>query len=292
MADNAVIAWLAPSLIALLLWGVGQGLAKRNISDVPPARFCLYFVLAKLVIYTTYFMIFSRTPLFQEGAMRFSLACTLAYLLDGVAWILYFLAIVHGPISIVGTLSAAYPALIVVFAGLTLGESLAPTQYVGVAATIGGCLGLSYAPPVAGAPSSNRRWIPLSLIALVLWGATGTIVKAAYDLPGADEANVLVFSAVGSTLTLGLYGALRGLRRLPDRGEVRRAFLPMAMLVGGEIGFIVATRYGPVSLTAPISGAYPIVTVVFARLVLDERIGVWQGLCIAAILGGLFIAPG
>jgi drug/metabolite transporter (DMT)-like permease len=66
----------------------------------------------------------------------------------------------------------------------------------------------------------------------------------------------------------------------------------MGMLAGGDIGFIVATRYGPVSLTTPLSGAYPVVTVIFARLVLGERIGFLQGLCIAAILGGMALTPG
>jgi drug/metabolite transporter (DMT)-like permease len=66
----------------------------------------------------------------------------------------------------------------------------------------------------------------------------------------------------------------------------------MGMLAGGDIGFIVATRYGPVSLTTPLSGAYPLVTVVFARFALNERLGGWQIACIAAILGGMALTPG
>ncbi|MEA3175860.1 MAG: hypothetical protein QOF42_3271, partial [Gammaproteobacteria bacterium] len=40
-------AWLTPSMIALFLYGIGQGLVKKYIGEVSPARFCLYFVLAK-----------------------------------------------------------------------------------------------------------------------------------------------------------------------------------------------------------------------------------------------------
>jgi drug/metabolite transporter (DMT)-like permease len=287
-----VSAWLTPSLIALLLWGIGQGLVKKNISDLSAARFCLYFVFAKLILNTTYFALFSESPLFAAEARAFSAYCLLAAMLGGTGWILYFQAIVHGPIAIVGTLSAAYPALIVVFASIFLGEVLVPLQYAGVVVIIGGCLGLSYAPTPAGSAQDSRLWIPLSFGTVLLWGSAGTILKAGYERPGADEANALVFSALGAALTLGLYGVLRGLRGARGRGEWRRSFLPMGMLVGGEIAFIVATRYGPVSLTAPISGAYPLVTVIFARLVLDERIGWLQGVCIAAILGGIVLAPG
>ncbi|HEU4401220.1 MAG TPA: EamA family transporter, partial [Candidatus Polarisedimenticolia bacterium] len=203
-----------------------------------------------------------------------------------------FQAIVHGPIAIVGTLSAAYPALTVLFARFFLGEALSATQYVGVALVIGGCIGLSYAPSAPESAPTDRRWIPLSFVALVLWGCSATLLKAAYRLPGADEVNVMVFNTVGALLTLGLYGVVRGRHGTHARGEWARSFVPMGMLAGGDIGFIVATRYGPVSLTTPLSGAYPLVTVVFARLVLNERIAFWQGISIAAILLGMALAPG
>jgi drug/metabolite transporter (DMT)-like permease len=120
----------------------------------------------------------------------------------------------------------------------------------------------------------------------VIWGCSSTLLKWSYHLPGADEVNVMVFNTVGDALTLGVYGVARGRQGSHDRGEWTRSLLPMGMMAGGDIGFIVATRYGPVSLTTPFSGAYPVITVVFARLVLKERISAWQGLSIAAILAG------
>lgn len=69
-------------------------------------------------------------------------------------------------------------------------------------------------------------------------------------------------------------------------------FVVMGMMAAGDIGVIVATRYGPVSLITPLSGAYPLVTVVFARVVLGERLGLQQAICIAAILGGMLLTPG
>ncbi|HEX9428406.1 MAG TPA: DMT family transporter, partial [Candidatus Polarisedimenticolia bacterium] len=147
-----------------------------------------------------------------------------------------------------------------------------------------------YAPAAAGTMSGDRRWIPLSFAALLAWGFSSTLVKAAYRLPGADEINMLVFNTLGAFLTLGIYGLRHGRQGVHDRREWTRSFVPMGMLAGGDIGFIVATRYGPVSLTTPLSGAYPIVTVLFARLVLNERTTLGQGFCIGAILGGMAIA--
>ena len=284
--------WLVPTLVSLFLYGIGQGLVKKYIAEVPPARFCLYFVAAKAILNLTCFALFRRAEIFTASAASFDGICILAYVMDGLGWLLYFQAIVHGPIAIVGTLSAAYPALTILFARMFLHEQLSLLQYAGVALVIGGCLGLSYAPAAPGSRAPDPRWIPLSFAAVFLWGCSSTILKAAYRLPGADEVNVLVFSTLGGMATLGVYGLARGRPGAANPREWTRSFLPMGMLAGGDIGFIVATRYGPVSLTTPLSGAYPVITVIFARLVLGERVGLLQGACIAAILGGMALTPG
>jgi drug/metabolite transporter (DMT)-like permease len=292
LVERLMALWLVPTLLSLFLYGIGQGLVKKNIADVPPARFCLYFVAAKIVLNLSAYVLFRQAPLLAAGTWGFILAGLVAYVLDGLGWLLYFQAIVHGPIAIVGTLSAAYPALTVLFARLFLAEALNARQYAGVLLVIAGCLGLSYAPSGPGTRPTSRRWIPLSFVALIVWGCSSTLLKAAYRLPGADETKVLVLNTVGAMATLGVYGLARGRQGPHDRSEWTRSFLPMGMLAGGDIGFIIATRYGPVSLTTPLSGAYPVVTVVFARLVLGERIGGWQATCIAAILGGMALTPG
>ena len=58
---------------------------------------------------------------------------------------------------------------------------------------------------------------------------------------------------MGGMATLGVYGMARGRKGAADTGEWKRSALPMLMLAGGYIGFIVATRYGPVSLTTPLT---------------------------------------
>ena len=61
----------------------------------------------------------------------------------------------------------------------------------------------------------------------------------------------------------------------------------MAMMAGGDLGVLVANRYGPISFVTPLTGAYPLVTLAFAAVVLKERIGRLQWACIGAILTGM-----
>lgn len=279
--------WLAPALIALFLYGLGQGLVKQWIGEVPPARFCLYYVLATSIVNFGFFMTQDHPPLLAAGGLGFLASGVLAYLFDGMAWILYFQSIVLGPVAIVGTLSAAYPALTIVFARVFLHEELTALQYLAVTLVIGGCLGLSYSPSAESSQTTSRRWIPLSLLALLSWAASNTIIKYSYSLPGANEANLAVCSSIGGALTLGVFGLLRGRRGAHSVRAWVHSFVPMGMMAGGSLGLIIAARHGPISIVTPLIGSYPVVTLVYAALVLKERITRAQYGCIGSIITGM-----
>lgn len=287
---SSMLVWLTPALMALFMYGIGQGLVKKWISEVPPARFCLYFVVAKAIVNLGFFFTQAHPSLLAPEGHRFLTLGVLAYILDGTGWILYFESIIAGPITIVGTLSAAYPALTVLFARMFLGETVANVQYLGVALVIGGCLGLSYSPPDPNAKVTSRRWIPLSFFALVLWAAAQTIVKYSYGFPVSSEVNLAVCNTIGGALTLGIFGLLKGRQGQHSGKEWVRSFLPMGMMAGGDLGVIIANRYGPISIVTPITGAYPVVTLGFAALVLKEAITRLQWFCIGLILAGMYLA--
>lgn len=279
--------WLTPALIALLLYGLGQGLVKKWIGEVPPARFCLYYVLATTIVNLGFFIMDDHPPLMAASGLGFLAFGVLAYLFDGAAWILYFQSIVLGPVAIVGTLSAAYPALTIVFARVFLRENLAPLQYLAVTLVIAGCLGLSYTPSGGDSQTTSRRWIPLSLLALVCWATSNTIIKYSYSLPGANEANLAVCSSIGGALTLGVFGLLRGRRGTHSVRAWVHSFVPMGMMAGGSLGLIIAARHGPISIVTPLIGSYPVVTLIYAAAVLKERITPLQYSCIGSILTGI-----
>ena len=291
-AAAPLMLWLTPSLIALFLYGIGQGLVKKYIGEVSPARFCLYFVLARSIVFLGYYALGGgRPPLAAPDGYAFLGLGVLAYLFDGTGWILYFESIIAGPITIVGTLSAAYPALTVVFARVFLGERLQGLQYAAVALVIGGCLGLSYSPAGEGQKITSRRWIPLSFMALVCWASAGTITKYAYTLPSSSEVNMALCGALGGALSLGSYGLWKGRRGAHSLRAWLHSFAPMGMMAGGDLGVLVAMQAGPASIVVPLTGAYPVVTLTFAALVLKERIALLQYACIAAIIVGMIFCP-
>jgi drug/metabolite transporter (DMT)-like permease len=254
---TALLVWLTPSMFALFLYGIGQGLIKQYIGEVSPARFCLYFVLAKAMVNLSWFFTHDHPSLLSAGGRPFLELGVLAYVIDGTGWILYFESIIAGPITIVGTLSAAYPALTVLFARIFLGEQLGAMR------------------------------IPLAFFALTCWATSNTIVKHAYSFAEASEVNLMVCNTIGGILSLGLYGFLKGRQGAHSAREYLHSFVPMGMMAGGDLGVMIASRYGPISIVIPLTGAYPVVTLAFAALILKERISMLQYGCIAAIIIGM-----
>ncbi len=290
--QSSYMVWLVPAIAALVLYGIGQGLVKKWISEVPPARFCLYFVVAKAIINLGYFFTNEHPVITDPAGFQFMAVGVFAYILDGAGWILYFESIVAGPITIVGTLSAAYPALTILFARFFLNEELLPIQYVGVGIVIAACLGLSYSPPDPNAKATNKKWIPLSFFALVLWASAQTLVKFSYSLPNASDATLALCNTMGGFLTLGIFGFIFGRKGQHSAGEWVKSFMPMGMMAAGDLGVIIASKYGPISIVTPLTGAYPLVTLGFAAMVLKEKITKLQWLCIVFILVGIYLTPG
>jgi len=282
------LPWLAPTLGALLAWGLAQGLVKKYIGEVSAARFCLYYAIANAIVNVAFWLFHDSPPAFAAEGREFAFWGLLAYVLDGIAWIFYYQSLTYGPISIVGTLSAAYPALTVIFARYFLGEDLAAMQGLGVAAVLAGCLALAWSPPESK-QASNARWKLYAGAALVIWGVSGTLIRYAYGFPAAHEANLALFIAIGGLMTLGVYGLLQGAARGTTRAEWVRSAGPMATMATGSLLVAIAYKHGPASLVTPLAGAYPVVTIAFAWAVLKERPTRLQWCGIVAVLIGMVL---
>lgn len=289
---TGLLVWLTPTFAAMFAWGIAQGLVKKYIGEVPPARFCLYYAVASAAVNILFWASQDAPPILAPEGRVFLMVGLLAYVLEGIAWIFYYQSIVYGPISIVGTLSAAYPALTVIFANRFLGETLSPFQVVGVVGVIAGCLSLAYSPPDPHGMKTSKRWMPLAGAALLLWGVTGVLVKYAYAYYGdnqanvASEANMALLIAAGGLLTLGVYGFIFGRKGAASGREWSRSAVPMATMALGGLLAAIAYKTGPASIVSPLSGAYPVVTLGFAWAVLRERPTALQWTGIVAILAG------
>ena len=192
-----------------------------------------------------------------------------------------------GSMGLVTALSGSGSLAIPLVAGALLGAAIAPLQLVGVACAAAAAVAAS------GASRSEvgRRALLLAGLAALGFGAWYVLIDLAAR--NGDPLWVLVLSRFASALLTGVFAV----------GRIRRREYPFQIVsaaglfdVGGNALYVVARESLPVGLAAALTGMYPIVTMLLARVVLGERLPPRGQLWVALALVGVVLisvgAPG
>ena len=189
-----------------------------------------------------------------------------------------------GSMGIITSLAGAGSLAIPLAVGALLGASTTPIQLVGV-----GCAAAAAA-TASGASRDElgRRALALAGLAAVAFGAWYVLIDLAAR--AGDPLWALVFSRATSA-TIATAMAI---------GRLDRATFPVGIVVaaglldvGGNVFYVVARDVIPIGLAAALSGLYPVVTMILARVVLGERLSRLGQLGVAlALLGIVLISAG
>src|SRR5688500_3651060 len=148
---------------------------------------------------------------------------------------------------------------------------------------------LDYRPPTS--PKRSRAWLFFSILAIALWGVWGAVSKAASNaVPSPTDLQVI--STVGVVpIALLLVFSPNFLKRTGSLGlGVFFGFLTgLCGSVGNLALFASLNEGGDASTVLPLSGVYPLVTVVLAVIILRERLNWVQVLGMGVALGALYL---
>lgn len=189
-----------------------------------------------------------------------------------------------GSMGLVTALSGVGSLAIPLSAGALLGAHVGDLQLVGVACAA-----------AAGAAASGasrgelgRLALALSAVAAVSFGAWYVLIDVAAR--GGDPLWALVLSRAASAVLATVF-AIRRLDR--KRFPVRIVIAAGLFDVGGNAFYVVARDLMPIGLAAALTGLYPIVTMLLARLIIGERLPPLGQLGVAlALLGIVLISLG
>lgn len=284
-------AWAFYLIATVLFYGLGQALTKQYLATMSTAMFIWLFLLAKALVNGGAFLALGTVPLWSPQAQGFLILALGSNALSGLAWLCYFKAIEHGKVSLVGSITAAYPVVTVILALMFLGEHLSLHQAIGVALAVGSGILVGLQPeqnPTGGAP--DRRWLAYAVVTLFTWGTFSALVKYTFGLAGADTYTFLVWNAVA------MIGVMAPFALVAGRGEARPALasvflglIPAAFWALGDLTLFRAFETGPASVVTPLSACYPIVTLAYAVPVLKERLSKTQWVAIGMLMVGVFL---
>ena len=198
----------------------------------------------------------------------------------------YYRGIAVGAISIVAPI-AGISAVVPVVVGIASGDRPSPWQWFGIAASL---VGVFLAAREPGQTNRIAAGVGLALVAAIGFGGYFPPMHAAgnADFWWAS----LIFRMTSTTVILAVVAVRRPSLRMPA------VEVPLLALIGtgdmlGNLLFAAASTSGLVSITSVLASLYPIVTVLLARIVLNERVARSQEAGIVLTLAGVvFISAG
>lgn len=280
-----------------LVWGVGDfagGKATQRADSLPVVWLSKLVSLPLLALY----LVLTWTPL--DGA---SLGWgALAGTFGSVGMIVFYRALAAGAMTVVAPIASVTSAVIPVAVGLAGGERPSGVALIGVTCALAAIALVSLAPPRPGVVSVvTGRLIGLAVASGVGFALFFVFLARANLAAGGDAGLWPIASAQVAALVLT--GALivsaraRSGREAGARTWPRGRALVWTAAAGpfdmtANALYLVATRYGDLSLVAPLAALYPVTTVLLALAIDGERLRPLQVVGLVLALAALLLVTG
>jgi drug/metabolite transporter (DMT)-like permease len=276
-------------LAAALSWSVHDLLARRFASDQGPFRMSFWIMLAGALILSV--PVLWRGQIFagETQAIVLALAMGLVYAFALGALLLAFSL---APVSIVGPLTAGYPALVVLW-GLLNGHVPTPLQWSGIALILAGVLIVSrsghnddHVDTVA--PGKMPLVIAAALVADLAFALTVIMGQSATEGLGEYEVTFLSRFPAAAVLLLLMLRDRASLKPLSNGGRI--SIMAMAACDVTAVTAINAAAWFPNrELGAMAISSYGALSVLMAMVFLGERVTRLQWLGIILVVVGVGI---
>ena len=207
----------------------------------------------------------------------------LAGLAGGIGVALLYRALAVGLMAIVAPVSAVCAVTIPVTAGVLLGDGLPWLTIVGVGLAI---VAIALVSQGTARPSGRRDGtVPRGVgLALTSGVAIGLFFLALAETNAGAGMWPLVSARVASVTLFGAMGLVGGQPLRMEAPVTRIAVAAGVIEVCANALYLLATRYGSLSVVVTLSSLYPASTVILARLTLGEHLNPWPALGLACAL--------
>lgn len=178
-----------------------------------------------------------------------------------------------GNSSLVATISASFPAVVIPLSVVFLGESITAMQVVAICTVMAGVFISTLDPKdLKVAKLGLGKGVILAIVTAVLWGIFWTFIKVPVKQIGWVLPNL---SVIVSFATVALYMKLRSITL--QTSSFKKVPLPLAMsaylLAFGSLAYNYAlTKGASVAIISPISAAYPTLFAVLSFFIFKDPI--------------------
>lgn len=255
------------ALGAAAIWGVSDFLAAVRARHYGPLLVAAFAQLTGTVLLVVAYVAV-RDPFPGWGIWAPGIVAGIA---GSVGHVVFIAALARGPIGVVApilAMSSAGPVLVAI--GLQ-GERPAPLQLLGLLLAVIGVTLVSRAQHDEAVGPSRFGAVPIALLGVAIL----TVFYVAMDAASQESALWGVMAQRSISLPLLLLGLMIGVRwgaERVSRGAVRDIAPIGVMDTAALLGFALATSMGELSIAVVLSSLYPVVTILLARIRLQEQL--------------------
>jgi drug/metabolite transporter (DMT)-like permease len=289
-----ITLWLILALLAIFFYGISMVAQKVALNDMPAPQMIFLSLIFWVPLYTI-----CLVPFFLDGSIWSITPLMFVYALlatsfGQIGYYTYVEAAERGPVSIVGSVTAAYPIMVIGFAIFILGETKEITMLQLAGALLVTCsiimLSFFHGGRQEKAPV-GRRYYFLCIVTVFIWGLWAIFTKLTLD--SLDPFLFIgIYALIIPPVTFGYYR----FKKVKVRDAVpkwsRALEIAIASSIVGNIAFfaeIVAISQGPASIVFPLVASSPLVVVLLAYGFLKERLTRKEWVLVAVVVVGIIM---
>ena len=277
-----------------LVWGVGDFAGGKATQRADALRVVWVSKLFSLPLLALYLVLLPTRV--DGGSLGWG---ALSGTFGAVGVIVFYRALSGGAMTVVAPVASVTSAAIPIVVGLASGERPSPVALVGVTCALVAIALVSLAPPRPGVTSVvTGRLVGLAFASGVGFALFFIFLARANVAAGGDAGLWPIASAqLAALLLTGVLvlaartrtGTAPGGRRWPRGRSLAWTATAGPLDMSANAMFLVASRYGDLSLVAPLAALYPVTTVLLALLVDRERLRPLQVVGLVLAVGALLL---
>lgn len=265
--------WLGFALGSAFFAGITAVLAKVGMKNVKSTlATAIRTVIVLVFSWWMVFLVGSQAEIARlSGRTLFYLV--LSGLSTGASWLCYFRALQLGDVNKVAPIDKSSTVLTILLAFLLLGEPVSAPQIVGVLGIGTGTLLMISRKETDAEGKPDGRWLLFACLSALFASLTSIFGKI-----GVEGVESNLGTAIRTVVVLGMAwlmvfvtGQQKGIRRIGRRDWL---FLLLSGLSTGLswLCYYRALQDGPASVVVPVDKLSILVTIVFSRLILHEKL--------------------
>lgn len=216
----------------------------------------------------------------------------LSGLATGASWLCYFRALQKGDINKVVPIDKSSTVLTILLALIFLGEGLSPVKIISVVLIAVGTLMMidRKASTEADRDKDSRGWLIYAVLSAIFASVTAILGKV-----GIEDIDSNLGTAIRTTVVLLMAwfmvlvtGKCSEVKKIEGRELL---FIILSGIATGAswLCYYRALKEGPASVVVPIDKLSILVTIVFSRIVFNERLNIKSGEGLVAIIAGTIL---